>query len=154
VQGRALFQSSHFVLPFPSPLPLFILHAAEAARSHTDQSGRQAQEEINQWRDRCDNLEDEVRRLEVEKRMDFGLKFGDSLIGLLISVEKCRQLLDLRLPHQRRRRLLRLSSPPRAAALRLQDYHSDPAIVERARGLARVESAIVTARAGSSKGCG
>jgi chromosome segregation ATPase len=41
--------------------------AAEAARSHTDQSGRQAQEEINQWRDRCDNLEDEVRRLEVEK---------------------------------------------------------------------------------------
>jgi hypothetical protein len=64
----------------------------------------------------------------VHQRMDFGLKFGDSLIGLLISVEKCRQLLDLRLPHQRRRRLLRLSSPPRAAALRLQDYHSDPAI--------------------------
>jgi len=42
--------------------------AAESARNHTDQSGRAAQEEINQWRDRCDGLEDELRRVEMEKQ--------------------------------------------------------------------------------------
>ena len=42
--------------------------AAEAARNHTDQSGRAAQDEINQWRDRCDGLEDELRRVEMEKQ--------------------------------------------------------------------------------------
>jgi chromosome segregation ATPase len=32
-----------------------------------DNSSRQAQDEIEQWRDRCDGLEDEIRRLEDER---------------------------------------------------------------------------------------
>lgn len=41
--------------------------AAETARKHSEQTSRSAQEEIGQWRDRCDGLEDEIRRLEDGK---------------------------------------------------------------------------------------
>jgi flagellar biosynthesis chaperone FliJ len=41
--------------------------ALENARRHADGSGRQAEEELGQWRDRCEGLEDEIRRLEEEK---------------------------------------------------------------------------------------
>lgn len=41
--------------------------AAEAVRSQTEQTSRQAQEEIAQWRERCEGLEDELRRLEDER---------------------------------------------------------------------------------------
>ncbi|KAK4686209.1 protein SPA2, partial [Tremellales sp. Uapishka_1] len=41
--------------------------AAETARNHAESSSRDAQEELNSWRDRCDGLEDELRRLEEEK---------------------------------------------------------------------------------------
>ncbi|TXT05013.1 hypothetical protein VHUM_03833 [Vanrija humicola] len=39
---------------------------ANAVRSQGDQTTRQAQEEISQWRERCEGLEDELRRLEEE----------------------------------------------------------------------------------------
>ncbi|WWD22449.1 hypothetical protein CI109_106940 [Kwoniella shandongensis] len=41
--------------------------ATEAAKGRVDQSSRAAEEEIAQWRDRYDGLEDEYRRLEEEK---------------------------------------------------------------------------------------
>ncbi|OCF44059.1 hypothetical protein I317_02012 [Kwoniella heveanensis CBS 569] len=41
--------------------------AVEAARQRADQATRTAEEEIGQWRDRYDSLEDEYRRLEEEK---------------------------------------------------------------------------------------
>ncbi|ORX34709.1 hypothetical protein BD324DRAFT_634585 [Kockovaella imperatae] len=40
---------------------------AEAARSHGESSSRQAQEEISHWKERCDRLEDELRRAEEER---------------------------------------------------------------------------------------
>lgn len=40
--------------------------SANAVRSQGDQTTRQAQEEIGQWRERCEGLEDELRRLEEE----------------------------------------------------------------------------------------
>ncbi|KAL7418827.1 component of the polarisome [Cryptotrichosporon argae] len=41
--------------------------AAEAARRHAETSGVAAHDEIAQWRDRCDALEDELRHLEDEQ---------------------------------------------------------------------------------------
>ena len=41
--------------------------ATEAARLKESQTAQQAQEEIQQWRERCEGLEDELRRLEDEK---------------------------------------------------------------------------------------
>jgi chromosome segregation ATPase len=41
--------------------------ASETARRHADGAGRQAEEEVGQWRDRSEGLEDEIRRLEEEK---------------------------------------------------------------------------------------
>lgn len=40
---------------------------AEAARSQNGQSSRQAQEEIAQWRERCEGLQDVLRRVEEER---------------------------------------------------------------------------------------
>lgn len=40
---------------------------ADAARSQNEQSAKAAEEEVGQWRDRCDSLEDELRRLEDER---------------------------------------------------------------------------------------
>ncbi|KAL1407089.1 component of the polarisome [Vanrija albida] len=40
--------------------------SANTVRSQGDQTTRQAQEEISQWRERCEGLEDELRRLEEE----------------------------------------------------------------------------------------
>ena len=41
--------------------------AAETARKYSEDTSLSTQDEINQWRDRCDGLEDEIRRLEDEK---------------------------------------------------------------------------------------
>jgi len=41
--------------------------AADTARKHSEHTSRSAQDEIGQWRDRCDGLEDELRRMEDEK---------------------------------------------------------------------------------------
>ena len=41
--------------------------AAETARRHGEQTSQSAQDEIAQWRDRCDGLEDELRRVEDDK---------------------------------------------------------------------------------------
>lgn len=40
--------------------------AAETARNHAQQSTRQSEDEVASWRDRCDGLEDELRRIEEE----------------------------------------------------------------------------------------
>ncbi|RXK37163.1 hypothetical protein M231_05532 [Tremella mesenterica] len=42
--------------------------ATETARRHSEESGQAAADEINQWRDRCEGLEEELRRLEEEIR--------------------------------------------------------------------------------------
>lgn len=42
--------------------------AADSVRGQSDQASRAAQEEIAQWRERCEGLEDEVRRLEEERQ--------------------------------------------------------------------------------------
>jgi chromosome segregation ATPase len=69
ISGRERVEFVHqrmdFGLKFGDSL-IGLLISVEKCRQLLE-SGRQAQEEINQWRDRCDNLEDEVRRLEVEK---------------------------------------------------------------------------------------
>ena len=40
--------------------------SADTARRHGEDSSRGAQEELDRWRDRCEGLEDEMRRLEQE----------------------------------------------------------------------------------------
>ena len=57
--------------------------AAETARKHSEQASNSAQEEISQWRDRCDGLEDDLRRMEDEKAASDSN--GSSGVGLTSS---------------------------------------------------------------------
>jgi chromosome segregation ATPase len=47
--------------------------AAEAARAHGEQNSRGAEEEVEHWRNRCESLEDELRRLEQDKSSGQGV---------------------------------------------------------------------------------